>query len=83
MCVLAYLVRSALIDKSLFNSGFKFSQMEMKAVIATVIENFKLEPAACEKDIYWEMVAIASPIVEGSGEKKHQLPIKLSLISKN
>jgi hypothetical protein len=56
--------------------------MEMKAVIATVVENFKLEPAACAKDIYWEMVFIASPIVQDSKEKKHQLPIKMSLIKR-
>jgi hypothetical protein len=54
----------------------------MKVVLAMLIENFKLEPAECADDIYWEMTAIAAPIVRGSNEHKHQLPIKVSALVK-
>jgi hypothetical protein len=52
----------------------------MKVVLAMLIENFKLEPAKCEDDIYWEMSSITAPIVRGPDEHRHQLPIKVSEI---
>jgi hypothetical protein len=73
---------SVLINFDILCRGFKFSQLEMKVILAMLIENFKLEPAKCADDIFWEMTAIAAPIVRGSGEHKHKLPIKVSVLAK-
>jgi hypothetical protein len=57
--------------------------MEMKIVLAMIIKSFKLEPADCADNIYWEMSPVASPIVKDSAEKRHQMPVKVSLIAKD
>jgi hypothetical protein len=49
-------------------------------VLAMVIASFKIEPL---QDIYFELLAIAQPTVEGSSDGKHELPVKLSLISQS
>ncbi|KAE9401520.1 cytochrome P450 [Gymnopus androsaceus JB14] len=47
--------------------GFKFSQLEMKAVISMLMENFKFSLPP-NKKILWQMAAVASPVVaEGNG----------------
>ncbi|KAJ3996190.1 cytochrome P450 [Lentinula boryana] len=57
--------------------GFKFSQLEMKAVIAMLVENFRFSPSL-DKEIFWQMSAIASPVVVG-GNGHPQLPLKVEL----
>ncbi|KAJ3767361.1 cytochrome P450 [Lentinula raphanica] len=53
--------------------GFKFSQLEMKVVIAMLIENFKFSPSV-NKEIFWQMSGVASPVV--AAENGHpQLPL--------
>ncbi|KAJ4479999.1 cytochrome P450 [Lentinula aciculospora] len=59
--------------------GFKFSQLEMKVVIATLVENFKFSPPQ-DKEIFWQMSGLASPIVDG--DSRHpQLPLIVELLS--
>ncbi|KAF8190414.1 cytochrome P450 [Mycena galopus ATCC 62051] len=52
--------------------GFKFSQLEMKVVLALLVERFKF---TLDKDITWSMGSIAVPSVGN----KHQLPLKVEL----
>lgn len=59
--------------------GFKFSQMEMKVVISMLIENFKFSLAP-DKDIFWQMSGISTPVVVG-GEKHAKLPLIVELAS--
>ncbi|KAF8824009.1 hypothetical protein HHX47_DHR9000115 [Lentinula edodes] len=55
--------------------GFKFSQLEMKVVIAMLVENFKFSPPP-DKEIFWQMAGIASPVVVGGSDSMHpQLPL--------
>ncbi|KIK69207.1 hypothetical protein GYMLUDRAFT_35277 [Collybiopsis luxurians FD-317 M1] len=53
--------------------GFKFSQLEMKVVIAMLVENFKFSLPP-NKEIFWQMSGISSPIVVG-GNGHPQLPL--------
>ncbi|KAJ7584778.1 cytochrome P450 [Mycena floridula] len=57
--------------------GFKFSQLEMKVVLAVLLDTFRFSPV--EKEIYWEMASIASPIVKEVGSDLHQLPCQVAL----
>ncbi|KAF8896617.1 cytochrome P450 [Infundibulicybe gibba] len=57
--------------------GFKFSQLEMKVVLSLLIRTLKFSPSASEKDVFWEMNGISSPIVRGAVGQ--QLPLKVSL----
>ncbi|KAJ3889725.1 cytochrome P450 [Lentinula edodes] len=55
--------------------GFKFSQLEMKVVIAMLVENFQFSPPL-DKEIFWQMASIASPVVVGGSDSMHpQLPL--------
>ncbi|KAJ4465490.1 cytochrome P450 [Lentinula edodes] len=55
--------------------GFKFSQLEMKVVIAMLVENFQFSPPP-DKEIFWQMASIASPVVVGGSDSMHpQLPL--------
>ncbi|KAJ3903344.1 cytochrome P450 [Lentinula edodes] len=55
--------------------GFKFSQLEMKVVIAMLVENFKFSPPL-DKEIFWQMAGIASPVVVGGSDSMHpRLPL--------
>ncbi|KAJ6612274.1 cytochrome P450 [Mycena sp. CBHHK59/15] len=56
--------------------GIKFSQLEMKIVLALLLERFKF--SLTDKDIKWQMGIISVPLVEGS--KKPQLPLQLELL---
>ncbi|KAJ7584809.1 cytochrome P450 [Mycena floridula] len=58
--------------------GFKFSQLEMKVVLAVLLNTFRFSPA--NKEIYWEMTNIVSPIVKEVGAEKHQLPFEVALV---
>ncbi|KAJ3775232.1 cytochrome P450 [Lentinula raphanica] len=61
--------------------GFKFSQLEMKVVIAMLVENFKFSLAP-EKEIFWQMSLITSPVVGDSDSENSdhpQLPLIVEL----
>ncbi|KAJ3572757.1 hypothetical protein NP233_g2868 [Leucocoprinus birnbaumii] len=60
--------------------GFKFSQLEMKVVLSTLLASFKFEDAG--KKIIWKMPGIASPNVEGTDATRPALPMILSLVDK-
>ncbi|KJA27949.1 hypothetical protein HYPSUDRAFT_34187 [Hypholoma sublateritium FD-334 SS-4] len=56
--------------------GFKFSQLEMKVVLLTLIESFRF--TLSDKEINWEMVEIVAPVPVG--EEAPRLPIVLQRI---
>ncbi|KAJ3783409.1 cytochrome P450 [Lentinula aff. detonsa] len=59
--------------------GFKFSQLEMKVVMAMLVENFRFSLAP-NKEIFWQMSGIASPVVVGGDDSGHpQLPLVVEL----
>ncbi|KAF5328482.1 hypothetical protein D9611_014531 [Ephemerocybe angulata] len=65
--------------------GFKFSQLEMKVVLSLLIRSFKFSPSG--KKIIWEMNAIVQPTTEdaelsATGDRKLQLPLKVSLVDR-
>jgi len=57
--------------------GFKFSQLEMKVVLLTLIQSFEFSPS--EKEIFWQMSGVVSPIAVGEGTKT-QLPMMVKLV---
>ncbi|KAL0567219.1 hypothetical protein V5O48_014777 [Marasmius crinis-equi] len=57
--------------------GFKFSQLEMKAVLFHLVEKFEFKPS--EKEIYWMNNGIVNPMVKAGGKGGPQLPIKIEL----
>ncbi|KAJ3980085.1 cytochrome P450 [Lentinula detonsa] len=61
--------------------GFKFSQLEMKVVISTLVEKFQFSPSAKDLEIFWQMNGVTAPVV---GKDIHpQLPIGISLVDRN
>ncbi|KAF4597348.1 cytochrome P450-dit2 [Pleurotus pulmonarius] len=58
--------------------GFKFSQLEMKAVLSALMETFGISPPASE-EIAWNMTAIATPTVKRRTSMMPQLPLNLAL----
>ncbi|KAH7913646.1 cytochrome P450 [Hygrophoropsis aurantiaca] len=56
--------------------GFKFSQLEMKVVLATLIETFSFKPS---KEIVWSM-GLSAPRVKDSGSARLQLPLLVEAI---
>ncbi|KAJ3795928.1 cytochrome P450 [Lentinula aff. detonsa] len=61
--------------------GFKFSQLEMKVVISTLVENFQFYPSVKDLEIFWQMNGVTAPVV---GKDIHpQLPIGISLVDRN
>ncbi|KAK7056277.1 hypothetical protein VNI00_002830 [Paramarasmius palmivorus] len=58
--------------------GFKFSQLEMKIVLAFLIESFQFSPTG--KEIVFELTGVASPRVKGV--PGHQLPLRVSAVKK-
>ncbi|KAJ3823087.1 cytochrome P450 [Lentinula raphanica] len=59
--------------------GFKFSQLEMKVVISTLIEHFRFSPSGRDSEIYWQMNGVTAPVV---GKDTHpQLPMNISLVN--
>ncbi|KAJ3855140.1 cytochrome P450 [Lentinula lateritia] len=59
--------------------GFKFSQLEMKVVIAMLVENFKFSSSPT-KNIFWQMTGITSPVVGGNSRHPH-LPLMVESIN--
>jgi len=57
--------------------GFKFSQLEMKVIISTLMESFRFSPPE-KRDIVWKMngPAIVAPTVNGD----MQLPLRIELV---
>ncbi|KAI0789222.1 cytochrome P450 [Abortiporus biennis] len=60
--------------------GFKFSQLEMKVVLSTLLQSFKFSPADCAKDITWNLAGVKYPTI-GKVDNHPSLPIKVELIS--
>ncbi|KAJ3903852.1 cytochrome P450 [Lentinula edodes] len=59
--------------------GFKFSQLEMKVVISTLVEKFQFSPSSNESEIFWQMNGVTAPVI---GKDNHpQLPIRISLVN--
>ncbi|KAF6748100.1 cytochrome P450 [Ephemerocybe angulata] len=64
--------------------GFKFSQLEMKVVLSVLLQVLKFEPTG--KKVIWQTNGIIQPTTEdaeitSSGEKKLQLPLKVTLVN--
>ncbi|KAG5635672.1 hypothetical protein H0H81_010449 [Sphagnurus paluster] len=57
--------------------GFKFSQLEMKVVLSTLISQFRFSPS---REIEWKMTVVSTPWVKGS--MVSQLPLNIELVSK-
>ncbi|KZV75347.1 cytochrome P450 [Peniophora sp. CONT] len=57
--------------------GFKFSLLEMKAVLAQFIPTFKFEPSE-NAEIVWRFGGITSPGVKTSKDFQPQLPLRVS-----
>ncbi|KAI0648490.1 cytochrome P450 [Trametes meyenii] len=57
--------------------GFKFSQLEMKVVLATLIPAFKFELS--DKPIYWNPAGVVYPSVS-EGSSKPEMPLKVTSI---
>ncbi|XP_006457615.1 hypothetical protein AGABI2DRAFT_79965 [Agaricus bisporus var. bisporus H97] len=60
--------------------GFKFSQLEMKVVMATLLSSFKFEMAAGHK-ITWKMTSVVAPYVDKPDGPQPGLPILMSVAS--
>ncbi|KAH9852304.1 cytochrome P450 [Lenzites betulinus] len=59
--------------------GFKFSQLEMKVVLSTLISAFVFE--LTDKPIWWNMAGVQYPSVDAKGEHP-ELPMKVSLVKR-
>ncbi|KAH9940844.1 cytochrome P450 [Epithele typhae] len=60
--------------------GFKFSQMEMKVVLSTLVRHFALEvPRDLPVPIVWSSAGIQSPSL-GYESDKPELPLKIGLV---
>ncbi|TCD64201.1 cytochrome P450-dit2 [Steccherinum ochraceum] len=61
--------------------GFKFSQLEMKVILAMLIENFTFDLSP-DKEIYWNFSGIVYPTV-GPVDAQMQLPLRVALASRD
>ncbi|KAG6817154.1 hypothetical protein H0H87_012115 [Tephrocybe sp. NHM501043] len=57
--------------------GFKFSQLEMKVVLSTLVSQFRF--SLPEQEIVWQMNWITTPTVKGSSGCP-QLPLKMEVV---
>ncbi|PIL26726.1 cytochrome P450 [Ganoderma sinense ZZ0214-1] len=57
--------------------GFKFSQLEMKVVLAVLLTKFKFE--LTEKPIYWNLAPVTYPTVVADGSHP-ELPLKVTML---
>ncbi|KAF9236434.1 cytochrome P450 [Melanogaster broomeanus] len=55
-------------------SGFKFSQLEMKVVLTTLLESFKFTPT---QEIAWTL-GLSTPKVKDSKDASYRLPLRVS-----
>ncbi|ESK90096.1 hypothetical protein Moror_7835 [Moniliophthora roreri MCA 2997] len=60
--------------------GFKFSQLEMKVVLAHLVETFEFAPS--DKEIFWQYSGVCHPFVHEEGKKQVKMPMKMSLVKK-
>ena len=58
-------------------SGFKFAEMELKLVLTVLLDKFAFSPS--EKEVFWAMSFLQSPVLKGAKSLKPQLPVKISL----
>ncbi|TCD66192.1 cytochrome P450-dit2 [Steccherinum ochraceum] len=58
--------------------GYKFAEMEMKAILYTLLPSFRFDPPA-DKEICWNLAGILYPTV-GKTSKKVEMPLKITLI---
>ncbi|TFK25131.1 cytochrome P450 [Coprinopsis marcescibilis] len=63
--------------------GFKFSQLEMKVILCTLLESFNFSHT--KKNIKWQFNGISQPTVDepstDGSENKLQLPLNVSLVA--
>ncbi|KAH9899158.1 cytochrome P450 [Cubamyces lactineus] len=59
--------------------GFKFSQLEMKVVLAVLLSTFKFELS--EKRVYWNLAGVMYPSIDLEGDYP-QLPMKVTLLER-
>ncbi|KAH9899159.1 cytochrome P450 [Cubamyces lactineus] len=59
--------------------GFKFSQLEMKVVLAVLLSSFKFELS--DKHIYWNLAGVMYPSVDVNGNHP-ELPMKVTPLKK-
>ncbi|EKM49765.1 uncharacterized protein PHACADRAFT_265429 [Phanerochaete carnosa HHB-10118-sp] len=57
--------------------GFKFSQLEMKVVLAVMLHSFRFHPS--DKEIYWNLASVNYPSV-GKESTKAEMPMKVEAI---
>ncbi|PIL26721.1 cytochrome P450 [Ganoderma sinense ZZ0214-1] len=57
--------------------GFKFSQLEMKVVLAVLLTKFKFD--LTEKPIYWNLAPVTYPTVVADGSHP-ELPLKVTML---
>ncbi|KAI0355902.1 cytochrome P450 [Trametes cingulata] len=60
--------------------GFKFSQLEMKVVLAVLISTFTFE--LTEKRIWWNMAGVQYPSIDAEGEHA-MFPLKVGLVKES
>ncbi|KAJ3804415.1 cytochrome P450 [Lentinula aff. lateritia] len=79
-----YVLQPRLIELNKSNavitdSGFKFSQLEMKVVISTLVEKFQFSPSSKDSEIFWQMNGVTAPVI---GKDNHpQLPMNINLVN--
>jgi len=59
--------------------GFKFAQLEIKAVLAQLIPAFRFSPSE-KHEIVWRFGAIVTPSIKGSTTNDVQMPMRVSPI---
>ncbi|KAF4617774.1 hypothetical protein D9613_006308 [Agrocybe pediades] len=58
--------------------GFKFSLIEMKVILAVLIESFRL--SLSDQDIHWQLAEVSSPTVCEGGVSRSQLPLLIQRV---
>ncbi|KAI0327596.1 cytochrome P450 [Cubamyces sp. BRFM 1775] len=59
--------------------GFKFSQLEMKVVLAVLLSTFKFELS--DKNVHWNLAGVMYPSVDREGNHP-ELPMKVTLLKR-
>ncbi|EIW57464.1 cytochrome P450 [Trametes versicolor FP-101664 SS1] len=63
---------------NLFWSGFKFSQLEMKVVLSTLVRSFKFDVP--EKPITWNFSGVNFPTMDGPDKAKPEMFLKIQRV---